>query len=96
LIVTFEGGVPTTQMSSSVSLAAPHYLRVTRTGDYWSLVYSANGTDWSVGASFTHQLNVSSVGLYAGNAGGAQAHTAIIDYFFNTAAPVTPEDGGAL
>jgi hypothetical protein len=34
------------------------------------------------------------VGTYAGNAGGSPpAHTGYIDYFFNTAYPIDPEDG---
>ncbi|HYO10196.1 MAG TPA: FG-GAP-like repeat-containing protein, partial [Tepidisphaeraceae bacterium] len=36
-------------------------------------------------------------GVFAGNAGGssAPAYTAVVDYFFNTASPIVPEDGNA-
>jgi hypothetical protein len=37
-------------------------------------------------------LAVSQVGVFAGNAGSNPAHTAVIDYFFNTALPIIPED----
>jgi len=42
-------------------------------------------------------LVVSQVGVFAGNFGSggspAPAHTALVDYFFNTASPIIPEDG---
>jgi hypothetical protein len=36
-------------------------------------------------------MNVTAVGVYAGNS-PSTAHTAIVDYFFNTASPIIPED----
>ena len=35
---------------------------------------------------------MTAVGTYAGNAGDSPAHTSSVDYFFNTALPVSPED----
>ncbi|MGQ4647525.1 Ig-like domain-containing protein [Lyngbya aestuarii] len=75
-----------------VSGSAP-YLRVNRQGDVWTLQYSADGVNWSAAGSFTQALTVSSVGTFAGNAGDSPAFTAQVDYFFNTAAPIVPEDG---
>jgi hypothetical protein len=73
------------------------YLRIRRVGNKWFLWYSFNGTNWiTTGGSFNEELNVSKVGVYAGNTGsrGAiPAHTAVVDYFFNNAAPIDPEDG---
>jgi hypothetical protein len=95
LAVTFQDGAPTTRLSSPVALGSTQYLRVTRVGDYWALTYSSDGTSWNVAASFEYPLAPTSAGVYAGNALGTQAHTAIVDYYFNTASPVVPEDGGA-
>lgn len=67
---------------------APLYLRVKRAGDSWTVSYSANGSTWTTGASFTQVLGVRAAGVYGGNAGApAPAHTAVVDYFRNTAAP---------
>jgi len=39
---------------------------------------------------------VSQVGVFSGNFGSGgvvPAHTTLVDYFFNTASPIIPEDG---
>ena len=68
------------------------YLRVTRAGDNWTVRYSTDGTIWNMVPSFDKIFNVSAVGVYAANSAGT-AHTAVVDYFFNTAYPIVPEDG---
>ena len=98
---SFADNVPTTRKYISVSGAAPLYLRINRTDDDWTLSYSYNGVSWVVLNSFNVPLVVSSVGVYGGNTSDGvgidpPAHTAVIDYFFNTASPVVPEDGGML
>jgi len=79
---------------------APLYMRVRRQGDQWTLGYSVDGVDWTSAVTFTHVMTVTKVGTYASNAdpdGGAEgeppAYTGYVDYFFNTASPVYPEDG---
>jgi hypothetical protein len=79
---------------------APLWMRVQRQGDEWRQYWSVNGVDWINAVTFTHELKVAKVGVYASNAdpdgeGGqpAPAYTGYIDYFFNTALPVDPEDG---
>jgi regulation of enolase protein 1 (concanavalin A-like superfamily) len=73
---------------------APLYMRVRRQGDEWELHYSFDAANWSHAASFSHSLTVTKVGVFAGNAGtDLPAHTAHIDYFFNTSSPIDPEDG---
>ena len=58
------------------------YLRVTRTGDQWTLNYSYDGLNWQSAGSFSHSLIANAAGLFAGNNGSpAPAHTALIDYF---------------
>lgn len=77
----------------------PPWMRVTHSGDTWSFSYSYDGSEWESAGSFTHELNVTSSGVFAGNestSGNAPAHQAIVDYYFNTASPIAPEDGGAI
>jgi len=81
----------------SAGAPAPLYMRVNRTGNTWTQSYSLDGTTWTVAGTFSHALTVSAVGPYAGNIGlygnPAPGHTGVIDYFFNTATPIVPEDG---
>jgi len=73
---------------------APMYMRIKREGDQWTQSYSFDGADWTVQPSFTHVLTVAGLGPYSGNGTGvtSPAHTTSIDYFFNTASPIDPED----
>jgi hypothetical protein len=70
-------------------------MRVKRTDNRWQQWYSFDGDVWLEGADFTHDITVNGVGVYAGNAqaAGSPAHTAYVDYFFNTIYPIDPEDG---
>lgn len=71
------------------------WLRVVRTGDKWEQWYSLNGTDWVKSYEFTFDMVVKKAGIFAGNTkyqNVVSAHTAEIDYFFNTASPIVPED----
>jgi uncharacterized repeat protein (TIGR02543 family) len=83
----------------------PLYLRLERNGTAWEIAYrhesDANFT--SGGAyRFTHTLNASEIGFFAGNVGdisvgaAAPAFTAVFDYFFNDIARINPEDSSAL
>lgn len=79
------------------------YMRVGRSGNTWTQEYSFDGLVWMTNATFDHTLTVARAGVYGGNvdptAGEpdtAPAYTAIIDYFFNTASRIEPEDGSAL
>jgi len=66
---------------------------VKREGDLWTLSYSLDGSVWTTAVSFAHSMTVTAVGPYAGNSGDTPpAHTGLIDYFFNTASPIVPED----
>jgi len=73
------------------------YMRIVRAGDKWQQFYSLNGVDWTLNAKeITFDMTVKRVGVYAGNSKFAGSplptHTVLVDYFFNTAAPITPED----
>jgi uncharacterized repeat protein (TIGR02543 family) len=77
----------------------PFYMRVARLGDQWTHSYSFNGTVWTTRQSFTREITVNNVGVYALNAPPSAlpekipAFTAQFDYFFFTSDPVIPEDG---
>ncbi len=73
----------------------PIYLKIKRVGNQWTESYSFNGTTWSQAVSFSHTMTVTAVGAFAGNAADNPAFTASIDYFFNTAYPINPEDQAA-
>jgi len=69
-------------------------MRVKREGDQGGQYYSYDGLGWTSSISFTHPLTVTEGGAFVGNDGGSSpAHTGYIDYFFNTASPIVPEDG---
>lgn len=82
--------------NKAVPGGSPLYMRVRRTGSRWEQAWSPDGVNWTVAAAFDLPLPVASVGVYAGNAGSpAPAHTARIDYVFDSSAPIVPEDGVA-
>jgi hypothetical protein len=89
----FTGGVPQTLLNQVIAGHPNLYLRLTRQGNIWTPQHSSDGTNWTVLGSFTQAMTVSKVGVFAGNAGANPAYTAVVDYFFNTASPVVPEDG---
>ena len=74
------------------------WMRVQKSGTNWTEYWSPNGTTYNTGATFTESLTPARIGPYGGNwaspASSAQAYTASVDYFFNTASPISPEDGG--
>jgi|GEM_PF-1882436 len=74
---------------------APLYMRVKREGNEWTQSYSFDGTNFTVGTTFTYAMVPTEIGPYAGNGTGnnAPGHTAKIDYFHNLAEPITSEDG---
>lgn len=84
---------PTVRINQVINpVGTDMYMRVARAGNQWTQSYSFDGINWTESVSFTHTLTTGTVGVYAGNAGTFPAHTAIVDYFFNTTAPVVPED----
>ena len=86
------GGVSTSQANINLGpSSSPTWMRVTRTGDLWDISWSSNGTSFSQVFNLVHDLSAQQAGVYAGNSG--PAHTAIVDYFFDTVSPVSPEDG---
>jgi large repetitive protein len=73
------------------------YLRVARAGNAWTIRSSPDGATWTTVGTVTAALTVTSAGPFAGNhatSGSPPAFTASVDYVFNTASPIVPEDGG--
>ena len=94
----FVNGDPRPLISGLMLNSTPSHLRITRVGNQWGFSYSYNGSVYISGGSFVHAMTVTKSGVYSANHGTppgrpAPAHTAIVDYFFNSAAPIDPEDG---
>jgi len=81
-IARISGATASTIEYREIPGGAPVWLRVTRAGDHWTVLYSLDGSSWGVGGSFTEAFAVSAIGPYGGNSGNAMpAFTAGIDYF---------------
>jgi uncharacterized repeat protein (TIGR02543 family) len=91
-----DGALDNQAVFDVAPLGAASYLRLTRADTLWSFAYSANGTDWTPAGGFEFDVDIARVGVYAANhpagGGSSPAHTAVVDYFFNTASPIVPED----
>lgn len=90
--------VSKTRLKVAVAAGTSLWLRVARKSSTWTMSYSSNGSSWQSIGSFTQALSVTSAGVYAGNqpassTTSAPAFTALVDYFFNQASPISPEDG---
>ena len=72
----------------------PMYMKIKREGNQWTQNYSFDNVNWNNSANYSRTLTVTAVGPYAGTAGTvpAPAFNGNIDYFFNTASPIVPED----
>ena len=91
---TVNGSTGTMVNTAVAAAATPFWLRVTRSGSTWTFAYSADGSSWTTARTFTRIITVSQVGVFGGNDGsGASipAHTALVDYFFDTASLISPE-----
>lgn len=86
----------TQQFNETVTVTAPMWLRIVRIGDDFTCTWSDDGDTFNAetGSTFEFIMTVNRIGVMAGNvgAGSAPEHTAVIDYFFNNASPIVPED----
>ncbi len=87
-----NGGSADIKENSPVGVTSPLWLRVARVGYTWTFSYSQDGTAWTEAVSFDQPLVVREVGPFVANSGTFPAFTALVDYFFNTASPIDPED----
>jgi len=86
----------TTQVRANVPIPSfnPMWLRVNRTGNTWTQSYSSDGVMFTDVVTFSQPIDITSVGVFAGNASAPEPEfTAEVDYFFNTSTPIAPEDG---
>lgn len=88
-------GISTTLLQQYVATGPEVDLRVVRTGDNWALSYSSDGVQWKDIGNVSSDMSVNEAGPFAANGGPLPAWTSTLDYFFNSADPVTPEDGTA-
>jgi uncharacterized repeat protein (TIGR02543 family) len=65
----FTDGFPSVKYDQTIAAenVSPLFLRLSRSGDDWSLSYSLDGSSWISALTFTYPLNVTAVGAYAGN-----------------------------
>jgi uncharacterized repeat protein (TIGR01451 family) len=59
----------------------PSYMRVKRSVNQWTFSTSHDGTLWTTAATFTCAMQVTEVGLFAGNSGNNPPFTSRVDYF---------------
>jgi regulation of enolase protein 1 (concanavalin A-like superfamily) len=86
-------GTSTAKLNAATTSAPSLWLRVERAGDDWTVRTSTTGQSWTTVGTFTRALDVTAVGPFAGNSGSpVPAFTALVDYLFETSAPIEPED----
>ena len=95
-----DGGTADTLIFQAISGDGRQPLRVSRFGDAFTVLAELQPGVWSNLGQFTQPMTVATVGAYAANISDgvtpAPAHTALLDYFFNTSDPIVPEDGGRV
>jgi regulation of enolase protein 1 (concanavalin A-like superfamily) len=82
-----------TRISAVIPAGTAPYLEILRSGDTWTMRYSTDGEAWTVAGSFTHAIEVTASGVFAGNTAGATGFTALVDYFETSLDPLGSEDG---
>ena len=96
-----QGGTASQPYNNAITIPSgskSFWMRVKRSGANWTQSWSFDGTNYS-SASFTQSLVVSAIGPAAGNDNDASndpspSFTGAVDYFMNTASPISPTDGG--
>jgi hypothetical protein len=88
---------PVTSATNRAGTFAPVWIRVQRAGNTWTESWSLDGTNFTSAPSFTFAMTATKVGPFVGNCCSttSPAFTSSVDYFFNSASPILPEDGGA-
>jgi len=92
-------GSSSSRFDFAIATGAARRLRVSRSGDDWTLEIAGDDAIYTTAGTFDHALAVASAGVFAANhdgtSGGSPAYTAVVDFVFDTSAPIVPEDGGA-
>ncbi|MBI5472916.1 MAG: immunoglobulin domain-containing protein, partial [Ignavibacteriae bacterium] len=84
-----NGGSANTFSTTPISgLSGQIWIKIRRTGNSWTGLYSADGTTFTQAVQFTQALVADSVGVFVGNGmptgGTPPGITCRVDYFFNT------------
>ncbi|MGH3449974.1 MAG: fibronectin type III domain-containing protein, partial [Haloechinothrix sp.] len=93
---TTVNGSAKTRLSVAVPTLLRVWLRVVRSGSTWTMSYSGDGSTWTEVGSFTQAITLAKVGPFVanhGSSGSVPGYTALVDYVFDMAAPIDPEDG---
>lgn len=98
---SIQNGIPVERVDDVISpTGTDMYLKVRREGNVWTVSSSFdNITYTSRNFSLTTAFVPRKIGVFAANHGNLNnpasipSHTAIVDYFFNTSAPIANEDG---
>ncbi len=83
------------KLNQVIPAGSARILRVRRVGNDFTFEHSADGSTWSTAGAMSSTLTVQSIGVFAANPTGGN-YTAEVDYFFSTAAPISPEDPATL
>lgn len=90
--------VATTYHYGVLPAGTEQYVRVARVGNTWTMWHSVDGAIWNELGQMVVGLEASYVGPYIGATQSGNrlppAFIGSIDYFFDTASPIVPEDGG--
>lgn len=95
LVARTVNGSSSARLTKVISASAELGLRITRRGSSWTFEHSPDGDTWLTAGTVTHALAVTRIGPFAGNSGDKPAFTAEVDWFFDAAAPIQPEDGAS-
>lgn len=83
--------------ASGVTVGVPLQMRVERTGNHWTQLWSDDsGLTWNEAAAFDHEFVVSRVGLFAGTAGASPAFDFEADYFWRSGVSLFDEDSAPV
>ncbi|UWR25823.1 cadherin-like domain-containing protein [Sulfitobacter sp. S223] len=86
-------GTPTVLLNTVLAVNAAPYLQLTRTGDIWQFAYSQDGNNWSVAGTATAAIDMTAIGVMAGNVTASNSFTAIVDWFEVATDPLLQDDG---
>lgn len=95
MLSPISGGAVGTSVSVDMASAAAGegYLKLKRTANLWEAWASRDGSTWVAVGSFTLAVVNNEIGVYAGVGLNGTGYVLDVDYVFNTATPISPEDG---
>ncbi|MEZ5218817.1 MAG: LamG-like jellyroll fold domain-containing protein [Ilumatobacteraceae bacterium] len=92
----FVNGKATPLGDFQIPVTGDFYMRLKREGNTFTVSWSDDKIVWHVGVVFDRPMVVTGVGVFTGSHndnGPSVGVLGSIDYFFNTASPIVPEDG---